>query len=123
MRKLRKYKSQAQHLIVSGVRQLLIQMINACPLLTKSTTKENTNSEMEVFDNPKHRKTINSAKIHMAGSMVIRRITLPYDLVYTVSGQPVVYEQLTLPLFVTRYMAVIDTIKPPTGGNWSTPIM
>ena len=42
---------------------------------------------------------------------IIRRIMWPPGLMYTASGQPAVYEQLTLPLFVTGYLAVVDTVK------------
>ena len=43
--------------------------------------------------------------------MVVRRITWPQELIYTAGGQPVVYEQLSLPLFVTGYLVWMDMVK------------
>ena len=46
-----------------------------------------------------------------ADSMVVRKITWQYEVVYTVGGQPTMYEQLSMPLFVTVYLAVVYTVK------------
>ena len=42
---------------------------------------------------------------------MVKRIAWPHELVYTSGGEPVVYDHLSMPLFVSGYMAVLDTVK------------
>ena len=52
----------------------------------------------------------------MADTMVLHKITWPHELVYTTEGQPIAYDNLSVVLFVSGYLAVIekemDFIKP-----------
>ena len=43
--------------------------------------------------------------------MVVRRITWPDKLIYTAGSQHAMSEQLSLPLFVIAYLAVVDRVK------------
>ena len=44
--------------------------------------------------------------------MVLKKVTLPHELVYTTGGQLATYEELSLPLFITGYLAVMETEMP-----------
>lgn len=39
-------------------------------------------------------------------------MTWPHELVYTATDQPVVYEELSVTLFVSGYLAIMETVKP-----------
>ena len=43
--------------------------------------------------------------------MVVKQITWPHELVYGADGKPAIYEELTLPLFISEYLSVLDTLK------------
>ena len=47
------------------------------------------------------RKMIKSGKVRTADAMGVRSITWPHELIYTSGDQPAIYEQLTMPLFVS----------------------
>ena len=55
-------------------------------------------------------KTLKSGKIRTADSMV-KHITWPHELIYTSWGHPAVYKQLSMPLFISGYIAIRDTVK------------
>ena len=97
-------------MVPETVRWKLANCPKGAPLFTKSATEEDTESEEEVLVQHKH-KTIKLGKVCKADSTVVRRITWPHELIYTARGQPVVYEQLTLPIFLTDYLADVDTMK------------
>ena len=44
-------------------------------------------------------------------SIVVKRITWPYEHVYTSCGEPAVYGHLSMLLFMSGYVAVLDTVK------------
>ena len=48
----------------------------------------------------------------MANSTVLKHITWPHELMYATGGQPTVYEHLTLPLFISWYLAILEMVKP-----------
>ena len=50
--------------------------------------------------------------------MVIKKVTWPHEVVYAAICQPSVYGELSVTLFVTRYLAVMESVKPAL-----TPIM
>ena len=69
-------------------------------------------SERESYPNSETREsTFEIKKICTTNSIVIRRVTWPHDLVYTSTGQPAVYEELSVTLFVSRYLAGMETVK------------
>ena len=45
--------------------------------------------------------------------MVLHKVTWPHELVYTSDGKPVVYDELSIALFIGGYLAVIATEKLP----------
>ena len=59
----------------------------------------------------KQHRTIKSDKVCIADSTVIKQITWPHELMYTAGGQPAIYEELLLPLFVTGYLSILVTVK------------
>ena len=43
--------------------------------------------------------------------MVVKWITWPHELVYGADGKPDMYDELALPLFLSGYLSVLDTVK------------
>ena len=85
-------------------------LAEASPLLTESATEEESDLE-EMCLRQKCRKTIKSGKVITADSMVVIRITWPRELIYTTGEQPIMHEQLSMPLFMSGYLAVLDMVK------------
>ena len=52
-----------------------------------------------------------SSNVHTADSTIVKCITWPHELVYVAGSQPAVYEELTLPQFVSGYLGILDTVK------------
>ena len=73
-----------------------------------SATEEECDLGEEMCVRQKCIKMIKSGKVRTANTMVVRRITWPHKLVYTTGGHPAMYEQLSLPLFLSEYLAVLD---------------
>ena len=44
--------------------------------------------------------------------MVLKKVTWPHEWVYMASGQPAVYEDSSITLFVFGYLAVMEVVKP-----------
>ena len=55
---------------------------------------------------------LKSGKICTAGLMVLKKVTWPHKLIYTAKGKFAQCEDLSVSLFVSGYMAVIDTENP-----------
>ena len=51
---------------------------------------------------------LKSGKVHTVDAMVLRNVTWLFELV---AGQPAVYEDLSVTLFVSGYFVVMDTSK------------
>ena len=92
------------------VRRKLAQHHRRTPLLVKTCTDE---SEMDEEPAPRRKKAqaLKSGKVRTVDSTVIKRIMWPHELVYTSRGEPVTYELISLPQFVTGYLSVLDTVK------------
>ena len=60
----------------------------------------------------KSKTVIKLSKIRTADSTVLKHITWPHELVYGAGSHPTVYEKLTLPLFISRYLTILETMKP-----------
>ena len=52
-----------------------------------------------------------SGKIQTGNAMVVKRITWPNELACRVDGKPAIYEELTLLLFLSRYVSVLDIVN------------
>ena len=74
-------------------------------------TEEDFDPNPATREPPKKRKVLKSGKVRTADAMVLKQVTWPHELMYMASGQPAVYENLTIALFVSSYLAVIETIK------------
>ena len=79
-------------------------------MLVGSCTDE---SELDEEPAPRRKKAkvLKSGKTRTADSTVVKRITWTHELVYTLRGEPVTYELISLPQFVTGYLSVLDTVK------------
>ena len=44
--------------------------------------------------------------------MVVNKVKWPHELVYTATVQPAVYEDLSVTVFVSGYLAIMETVKP-----------
>ena len=50
---------------------------------------------------------LKSGKIRTTDSMVIRRVVWPHEMVYTMEGQPPVYSDMSIALFMNGYLTVL----------------
>ena len=67
--------------------------------------------DAEIREPPRKRCPLKSGKVGTADSMVVK-VIWPCELVYTALGQSAMYEALAVTLFLTGYLAVMETIKP-----------
>ena len=44
--------------------------------------------------------------------MVVKKVTWQHELVNTATGQPAVYEDLSVTWFVSEYLVVMEMVKP-----------
>ena len=44
--------------------------------------------------------------------MVLKKCAWPHELVYMATGQPAMYEDISVPLFVSGYLAFMEMVKP-----------
>ena len=56
-------------------------------------------------------KTLKSSKVRTADSTVVKCITWPHELVYISGVQSAIYEQFSVPLFASGYIAFLNTVK------------
>ena len=56
------------------------------------------------------RHPLKLGKVHTADSMVVKKVTCPHELMYTAAGQPAVYEDLSMIVVVSGYLAVMETV-------------
>ena len=52
-----------------------------------------------------------SSKVRTADTLISRHVTRPHEVVYTVAGKPVVYNDISLALFVNGYLIVMEGEK------------
>ena len=71
------------------------QMLWCQPIITLTTTEEESDSDAAP-PRRHHKKPLKSGKLPMADSMVLKKVTLPFELVYMVMGQPAVYEDRSI---------------------------
>ena len=74
-----------------------------------TTIEEEPKSDKEARKPQRKRKALKSGKVQTANSMVVKKITWPHELVYKAEEKLTMYTELTFPLFVSGYLAVLDT--------------
>ena len=58
------------------------------------------------------RKHLKSGKLKTADTQVVHTVEWPHEFVYIVEGKPAEYETLSVPLFVSGYIKIMDGQKP-----------
>ena len=85
------------------------------PVLELPTTDEDSRSEEEAAPAPK-RRALKSGKVQTVDTTILRKITWSHKVVYTCTGQPVVYDQLSITLFVSTFLMVMalekESVRP-----------
>ena len=71
------------------------------------TTDEDTEGEQEVHNQLRRKHRSTSGKLRNADTTVINQILWPHELVYTSSGQPAMYEDLSCMAFVNGYLSLM----------------
>ena len=93
------------------VRESVVRRLRRTPILTISTSDDESDSDAETREPPRKRQSLKLGKVCTADSMVVK-VTWPHELVYMAAGRPAVYQDLSVTLFVSGYLAVMDTVKP-----------
>ena len=93
--------------IFKMARRKLAQLLKQALLLTEISMEE-SDSEEEVSRQLTSRK---NSQVWTADSLVAKCITWPHELVYTSVRQPAMYEKFFMPLFISGYIAMLDTVK------------
>ena len=78
------------------------------PLDEETTSDEESTSEDEQQITTRHRP-LKSGMNRTGMTMVIKRIMWPYEVVYSLAGKPVAYEDLSVSAFVQGYLIVIHS--------------
>ena len=106
------------------VRARMVNHLKGAPTLY-IVTDDDTASEDEEAP-PTHMKWgLKSSKCRIADSLVTKQIVWPHEVVYTSQGQPAVYSELSVALFVSGYFTVLaevcedikDHYAPTPGAN------
>ena len=98
--------------VTKAMSEKVARQLRWVPLLTDCTTDGGSNAEEEVLVSCKRCSAIKSGMVQTADSTVVKQITWPHELMYAAGGQPGIYEELILPLFVSGYLAtILDTVK------------
>ena len=71
------------------------------------TTDDDSGAENEVPTQPRKKDKGTLGKLRTADTTVINQVTWPHKLIYTPSGQPVIYNQLNSVAFLIGYLAVM----------------
>ena len=75
-------------------------------------TYEESMSEGEITPRPR-KKQLKAGKLRTAKSAVIHMFTWPHELVYSALGLPTIYDNISIPLFVSGCLTVMDAKRPP----------
>ena len=76
------------------------------------STDEESVSEEETTHRPR-KKQLRSGKLRRSDSVVLHKVTWPHELVYSASDQPVIYNDISIHLFVSGYLAIIEAERQP----------
>ena len=89
--------------------------LRGAPARDLHTTDDNSGSDEEVTTPAPKRRGLKSGKVCTMDTTV-KRITWPHDVMYTGAGQPKVFEDMSISLFVSGYLMVMagerDQVKP-----------
>ena len=77
------------------------------PILEVSSRDESSLEE-ELIAIPTKKKTLKSGKLRTADSLILHRIVWLHEMVYMAAEQPAVYDNISIPLFISGYMQVIE---------------
>ena len=98
--------------IAKAVGEEVAHMMQQAPALDIDSTEKESVIEKETTHRPR-KKQLQSGKLRSADTIIVHKVTWPHELVYTVSGQPAVYDEISIPLFVSSYLAVVEAKGPP----------
>ena len=73
----------------------------------RQTTDDDSASDEEQTTPTWKRKGLNCGKLHTADTLVLKRIIWPHKVVYTSTGQPVIYKGKSSIVFVNGYLTVM----------------
>ena len=90
------------------------------PLLGPYTTDTSSNED-DLALTRRHKKPLKPGKMRACDIQVIRNVEWPHELVYMVEGKPAKYETLSVPLFVTGYIKIMDEQKPDIKNQYVSP--
>ena len=91
------------------VRAKVASRMRGAPVMDLATIDKE--SEEEPTPIPK-RKTLKLGKIRTADSSVLHKVVWPHKVVYTATGKPAEYDDISIPLFISRYLTVMAMEKP-----------
>ena len=89
--------------VTAEVREKVASHLRWALLLADCTIDEATCSDEDWELQKCFRTLMKSCKVCTADSTIVKHITWPHELVYIVGGQPAVYEEQSLPLFVSVF--------------------
>ena len=106
-----------------GFEELWVQVasrICSAPALFVSTDDDTASWDERAI--PGYRKRgLKSSKVRTMDSIIARKVVLPHEEVFTTQGQPPVYSEMSLALFVNGYLMVVseesEDIKPSKGAH------
>ena len=76
------------------------------------STDQDSDSKEELVSHKRRKATIKLGKLHTANTTVLKKIMWPQELVYRPNSQPTVYDKLTLHLFISGYLVILESVKP-----------
>ena len=81
------------------------------PVLEVSSSDEGSSKD-EGLSTTHTKKPLKLGKLRITDSLVVHHFIWQYELVNTAEGQPVIYDSISAPLFVSRYMQAMEVEKP-----------
>ena len=70
-------------------------------------TDEGTASEDDETCHTQRRRGLKSGKVRTTDTLIIKRVKWPHEMVFTSQGQPPVYREMSLALFINGYLSVL----------------
>ena len=93
--------------VAEEVRARIANCVRRAPTLYLQNTSDDRASYEEQTAPTWTRKGFKYSRLHTADTMVLKRITLAHEVVYTSPGQPAIYEVMSSVLFINSYLTVI----------------
>ena len=76
------------------------------PIFVSTATEEGSSSEEEPCATWR-KKQLKSDKVRTADTLISSHITWPHEVVYTATGKPAMYDDISPALFVNGYLIVM----------------